>query len=234
MRHSFVRCLALALCCVLVSCSQPVREPQPSTARDFPRSIDKQGANVYVIDAEASELHILVYRGGTLARLGHNHVVSSKSLGGEAWLHSDFQRSGFQIILPVESLIIDDAQARAVHGQQFAAAVPQKDIEGTRRNLMKPEVLDGERFPEVRLTSSVIAGTMQNPSVKAHVTIKDVTRELAIPMSLNVVGAQLEAQGEFDLLQTDFGMKPFSVALGALEVQDRLRVKYKVVARTKK
>jgi hypothetical protein len=31
-------------------------------------------------------------------------------------------------------------------------------------------------------------------------------------------------------LQTDFGIKPFSIGLGALEVQDRLHLKFVLVA----
>lgn len=228
-----LRCSAIALCCLLISCAQPVRQPVPG----LPESVqpgDKRGATVYTIQPETSELHILVYRGGSLARLGHNHVLSSKSLSGEAWVHPEFTRSGFQIVLPVESLIIDDPKARAVHGEPFSAPVPQKDIEGTRRNLMKPEVLDGERFPEMRIASSRIAGTLEAPNVAARVTIKDVTRELAIPMSLTLNGAQLEAKGQFDILQSEFGMTPFSIALGALQVQDRLHVTYRVVATARK
>jgi polyisoprenoid-binding protein YceI len=232
--QSFIRCSAIALCCLLLSCAQPVRESNGPTPLETSHSADKRGATVYTVDAEASEVHILVYRGGTLARLGHNHVLSSKSLSGDAWLHPDFTRSGFQIILPVESLIIDDVQTRMVHGEQFAAQVPQKDIDGTRRNLMKAEVLDGERFPQIRLASSALSGTAADPKVMAQVTIKDVTRELAIPMSLSLEGGQLQASGEFDILQSEFGITPFSVALGALQVQDRLHVTYKVVATAKK
>ena len=231
MLQSLIRCSAIALCCLLASCAQPVRESKQSTPLETSHSADKRGAAVYIVDPDNSELHILVYRGGTLARLGHNHVLSSRSLSGDVWLHPDFNRSGFRIILPVESLIIDQAQTRAAHGEQFAAQVPQKDIDGTRRNLMKPEVLDGERFPQIRLVSSAITGAPSAPKVMAHVTIKEVTRELEIPMSLNVQGARLEASGEFDILQSDFGITPFSVALGALQVQDRLHVTYRVVAR---
>jgi hypothetical protein len=50
-------------------------------------------------------------------------------------------------------------------------------------------------------------------------------------MSLSLEGRQLQASGEFDILQSDFGITPFSVALGALQVQDRLHVTYRVVAR---
>ena len=217
--------------CLLASCAQPSLQPEPSRSEELPRPIDTRGAVVYAIDAQASSLNILVYRGGTLARLGHNHVVSSKSISGRAWVHGDFTRSGFEISVPVHSLIIDDVEARASHGEDFAAIVPQKDIHGTRRNMMKPEVLDGERFAEIAIASAQIAGTPESPKVLARIKIKDVVREMEIPLNLKVQQAQLTASGEFDLLQTEFGMKPFSIALGALEVQDRLHIVYDITAR---
>ncbi len=217
--------------CLLASCAQPSLQPEPSRSEELPRPIDTRGAVVYAIDAQASSLNILVYRGGTLARLGHNHVVSSKSISGRAWVHGDFTRSGFEISVPVHSLIIDDVEARASHGEDFAAIVPQKDIDGTRRNMMKPEVLDGERFAEIAIASAQIAGTPESPKVLARIKIKDVVREMEIPLNLKVQQAQLTASGEFDLLQTEFGMKPFSIALGALEVQDRLHIVYDITAR---
>jgi hypothetical protein len=96
---------------------------------------------------------------------------------------------------------------------------------------MKPEVLDGERFAEIAIASAQIAGTPESPKVLARIKIKDVVREMEIPLNLKVQQAQLTASGEFDLLQTEFGMKPFSIALGALEVQDRLHIVYDITAR---
>ena len=37
----------------------------------------------YRIDAERSEVLILVYRDGHMAALGHNHVVAVRALSGE-------------------------------------------------------------------------------------------------------------------------------------------------------
>jgi hypothetical protein len=51
-----------------------------------------------------------------------------------------------------------------------------------------------------------------------------------VPATVTVDGTRLTANGEIELLQTDFGMKPFSIALGALEVKDRLLVRFKLVA----
>lgn len=215
---------------LLGACAQPpVRDELP---RELPAPPEASpiGAQTYTLDAQASEVHILVYRAGSLARLGHNHVISSKSLRGEVWLDQDFARSGFDVTLPIATLIIDDPQTRALYGEPFAAQVAQKDIEGTRRNLMRPEVLNGEQFPEIKLVASQVTGSIDAPRVNAQVTIKGVTRELRIPLTLDVQQDRIVASGAFDLLQTDFGIKPFSIALGALQVRDDLHVKYRLVA----
>ncbi len=228
MRNFKVGCLIVLV--LLGACAQkPLRDELPRE-RPAPPEMRRAGAQIYGIDAQASDVHILVYRAGTLARLGHNHVISSKTLRGEAWLHEEFSASGFDVTLPVATLIIDDPATRARHGDAFAAEVAQKDIEGTRRNLMRPEVLDGEQFPQVRLVASQVSGSIDSPQVIAQVTIRGVTRELQIPMKLEMQQDRLIASGEFGLLQTEFGIKPFSIALGALQVRDDLHVVYRLVA----
>ena len=85
-------------------------------------------------------------------------------------------------------------------------------------------------YPRVTVKSAAVAGSLQAPQITARITIKDATREVMVPATIVVNGDRLTASGEFEIRQTDFGMKPFSVALGALEVQDPLRVRFNIVA----
>jgi hypothetical protein len=39
------------------------------------------------------------------------------------------------------------------------------------------------------------------------------------------------ASGEFALRQSEFGLKPFSVAMGSLVVLDEMRIRFEVTAR---
>jgi polyisoprenoid-binding protein YceI len=192
-----------------------------------------RGAAVYEVSPQSSQLAIYVFRGGKFSRLGHNHVMTSRDLTGRAWVHPQFARSGFELSFPVAQLVVDDAEARRAAGADFPPDIPQSDKDGTRKNMLKPEVLDAERYPQVQLRSAKVGGTMEAPQVTAQITIKDQSREVEVPVKLAVTGEQLTASGEFDILQTEFGMKPFSVALGALEVQDRLHIKFKIVAEKK-
>lgn len=234
--HAMTRAgLLLCLCLGLAACPRPVQPPVPApsvppTAPSPPSPTDVVGATTYQIDPQASVLHILVYRGGRLARLGHNHVVSSKSLSGRVWMHPQLARSGFEISFPVADLIVDDPDARRAAGSEFPPEIPEADKQGTRKNMLRAEVLDAEQYPSVELKSAQIEGSLPTPQVTARVTIKQASREVVVPVKVTVNGDRLTAAGEFAILQTDFEMKPFSVALGALEVKDQLDVRFSIVA----
>lgn len=223
----------LFLCFGLVACPRPVQPPAPVPSvppQPSERSSPPPDAEVYEIDTQASVVHIHVFRGGTFARLGHNHVITSKSVTGRAWLRPQFSASGFELSFPVADLIVDDPDARRAAGSEFPPDIPAADKDGTRKNMLREEVLDAENYPKVTVRSASVSGSMQAPRISARITIKDGTRDVAVPATIAVKGNRLTASGEFEILQTDFGMKPFSVALGALAVQDRLLVSFNLVA----
>jgi polyisoprenoid-binding protein YceI len=223
-------CLSL----LLAACPRPVRPPPPTPTvpptPSAPSAADTRGAAVYEVSSQSSQVSILVFRGGKFSRLGHNHVMTSQQVSGRVWVHPEFARSGFELSFPVAQLVVDDPEARRAAGSDFPPDIPQSDKDGTRKNMLRAEVLDGEHYPDVKLSSAHVAGTFEAPQVTAHITIKDTGRDVQVPVKLAIEGAKLSASGEFDILQTEFGMKPFSVALGALEVQDRLHIQFKIVA----
>lgn len=227
--------VVLLLCLGLVACPRPVRPPAP-VPEVPPRPAPTQpapgeaGVTLYQIDPQASVLHIFVYRAGTFARLGHNHVVTSKSVNGRVWMRSQFPASGFELSFPVADLVVDDPDARRAAGTDFPPDIPDSDKEGTRKNMLRKEVLDAETYPNVTVKAATVEGSMQAPKISARITIKNASHDVVVPTNIVMNGDRLTASGEFDILQTDFGMKPFSVALGALEVQDRLHVRFNLVA----
>jgi hypothetical protein len=222
------RLLLIALLALLAACPSRVREAPESGLPALPPP-DLSGATVYRVSS-TSEAHVLVFRGGALARLGHNHVMTSRSIVGRVWLHSQLGRSGFELTFPVDGLIVDDPDVRRAAGSDFPPEIPQADRDGTRRNMLRTEVLDGERYPMVTLRSARVAGALPTPTITVRVTLKTVSREIDVPATVTVNGTRLSASGEFDLLQSDFGIEPFSIGLGALSVQDRLHVRFNVVA----
>ncbi|HEY6644587.1 YceI family protein [Povalibacter sp.] len=220
---------------LLAACPKPARPPAPvpesippsAPARELP------GTATYEVNPQASTLHILVYRGGALARLGHNHVMSVRGLQGRVWMHATFAKSGFDVAFPVAQIVVDDPDARRAAGSDFPPDIPQADRDGTRRNMLRAEVLDAERYPQIELKSVAVTGSMQQPAVTARITIRDVSRDVQLRPTLSIDGKRMTIAGELELLQSDFGIEPFSAALGALTVKDGLHVKFSVVAEKK-
>lgn len=183
----------------------------------------------YVIDSAQSDVRILVFKGGAMARLGHNHVISSKNVTGTISLQEDVTRSQIEIHMPTQSLIVDDAKARSLEGPDFSAAVDQDARDGTKKNLLREEVLDGAHHPEVVLRSVGVTGTQAKPHLTMQIAIKGVQREVPVDAAVVVAGDRVTATGEFAIKQTDFKMKPFSVAMGAIRVEDQLKIKFSIV-----
>jgi polyisoprenoid-binding protein YceI len=219
-----------AVATLLSACPSPTRPPAPTPPIPSAPARDLGEAAIYDVNPADSTLHILVYRGGALARLGHNHVMTVRDLQGRIWSHAMFAKSGFDISFPVAQMIVDDPDARRAAGSDFPPDVPEADREGTRKNMLRAEVLNAEQYPRIELKSVTLAGTAQGPEVTARITIRNASRDVLLKPSVRIDGNRLTATGELDLLQSEFGIKPFSAALGALSVQDRLHVKFSVLA----
>lgn len=227
-----ILCSALLLTACPPHRPPPPQEPVPvESGPPAPPAVpQQQGITTYEVDPEASSVHILVYRAGALARFGHNHVLSVQELRGQIWTHASLSKSGFNLAFPVNRITVDDPQARLAEGGDFSSEVSPADREGTRRNMLRADVMDAAHYPEVQLKSVRMGGTVQQPQMTVRITMRNVSRDVPVAAIVKVAGNRITASGAFDVLQTQFGMKPFTAALGALAVQDQLHVRFNVVA----
>ena len=72
-----------------------------------------------------------------------------------------------------------------------------------------------------------------NPgAMTAAVTVGVAGHEstIDVPFTLQSEPGRLSATGRVELRQTDLGLTPYSLMLGALQVQDAMTVKFKIVA----
>jgi polyisoprenoid-binding protein YceI len=181
--------------------------------------------------AEQSLLTVLVFRGGALARAGHNHVIASHGMTGTAWVPDDPARASFEVHVPVNDFTIDEPQLRALEGPEFSAEVPDSAREGTKKNMLSESMLDGARFPEVVLRSRAMEVGAEGILAQVDVSIRGQTRTVTVPVQYEIAENEVRARGELALRQTDLGLTPFSLLGGALRVEDEMRVKFLVVGR---
>jgi polyisoprenoid-binding protein YceI len=185
----------------------------------------------YVVDAAQSDLHWLVYKAGAFSRFGHNHTVAAGDLRGTVLVdRDDLAKSQLDLQFSVANLVVDDAALRTTLGEEFASVPSEEDIAGTRRNMLSERVLDGDKYPQIRITGTgPAAGGMQELAVKVAMLGRIV--DLKVPTEVTIEGDRLRAKGEFELNHADLGMEPFSVMAGALQVGEKLSFTYDVTAR---
>lgn len=233
-----VRCLRQAglpvIAVILLSqpACHPVREGSPpAPVRPAPGEPVPADFTRYQVIPSESEVRALVYRDGPMARLGHNHVLSSRSLTGEVFLGDRGESPRFSLVLPVASFSIDEAALRAGEGEEFAGAVDQDAIAGTRENLLSEALLDGARFPEIRLTSRAVTGAGPDHAVTVAIEVKGQSRELEVPVVVDVRPDGLLVTGQFTVTHGELGLTPFTVMGGLLSVHDEIRLRFRIVAR---
>lgn len=185
----------------------------------------------YRIAPARSDLRILVYRAGPLARLGHNHVVEAPVVEGRVELARDPERSEFWLRIPVSELVVDDPAARKRSGPDFAAPIDPEGIAGTRANMLGPQVLAAAQWPEIRLEGRLQRGPLEAPLLDVAIGIRDVTRRRRLPVEVRALpDGALQVSGRFGVRQTDFGMTPVTALDGGLRVRDRLDLAFSLVA----
>jgi hypothetical protein len=203
----------------------PNAAPSPQTAlAQLARS------NAWPVDPERTVVTIIVRRAGPLARLGHDHVITSADERGRVWIGSTPAESAFELELPVDRFEVDLPGPRASAGAEFAAPVPDEARKGTRQNMLRKEVLDAAGFPVITVRSIVANGDWPQPVIRLEVTLRGATREFEIPVSIERDPASVVARGEIRFNQSEFGITPFSVAGGAIQVADTLEVRFELAA----
>jgi polyisoprenoid-binding protein YceI len=154
-------------------------------------------------------------------------------MSGTIYVPDDQSRSTFEVSVPVAQLTIDEPELRAKEGTDFPTEVPDSAKEGTRRNMLSEALLNAAQYSDITLVSQQIrtpAAAGSPVQADVQVTIRGQAHTLSVPVIYSFEDSRLIVSGELPIKQTDLGLTPFSAMLGALQVQDELRVRFRIVA----
>jgi len=207
----------------------PEKPAAPAPAAE-PAAIPAGARELHVV-AEESLLQILVHRGGAMARLGHNHVIASRRLAGTVYATDDALQTRFDISFPVNDLTVDEPELREQAGPDFPPNVPQSARDGTHTNLLSEALLDGARYPTIRLRATDVIEAAGGYDMGVEISIKDQVRTVRVPVTVERLEGAIKASGEFPLKQSELGLKPYSFGMGALVVLDDMTVRFSVTAK---
>jgi len=221
--------LAGLLLCAACQTQPPVQSGVSTPARSPAPPLPVAAAHYRIRGAE-SHLRILVFKGGPLAQFGHNHVITAGKIQGDVYLTPDIHKAGFHLTVPVQSLVVDPPAARKEEGGDFASSPSPEAVAGTRKNMLGPKVLDAQRYPDIDIRSVAVTGPDWAPDITVRITLHGVSRDLTVPVSLQHGDGRVTATGVFKLNQSDFGITPFAVMGGGLQVQDTVRIRFRITA----
>ena len=218
------------LATLLAACAAQVATP-PEIARrgpaEFPdahyRELLAQGRPVFRVDPSLSLVVIEVRRGGSLAQFGHDHVVASHDVTGN--IAPDEGRA--DLYVPLEALVVDEPGLRAEAG--FDTQPDADDIAGTRRNMLQ-RVLDTARYPYALIAVNDIGTADKTGQVRVALTLHGTTSPVVAAAQWDRTGEEFSVAGTFAIAQTQFGITPLAILGGAISVQDRVNVSFRIRA----
>jgi len=215
---------------LLFGCTGPPERPAEAPASvPWPEFAPPQpNETTFRVDPADSELRIRVDPEGAMARLGHSHIIGGSVISGTVILGDDDESARLDLGIDPSALEVDRPDWRAAEGLE--AELDQSAISGTRANMLGERVLNAEIHPEISVRSTAVSGPAWLPDVTARIRLRGTVREVIVPVSVERTARRLIASGKIDLLQSDFGIEPFSTAGGALRVSDRMRIRFRIVA----
>jgi polyisoprenoid-binding protein YceI len=220
---------ALAALSLLAGCAEILRveapvAPPPEFPESFYQQALKAGKPVYRVDSAASLVAIEVRRGGSLARLGHDHVVASHDVTG--YLAPGEGRADLYVALA--RLAVDEPGLRKEAG--FDTQPTESDIEGTRSNMLN-HVLEAEKFPYAVIAVKDADAKQRQATIAVAITLHGTTRSFRVPAEIEADDKAIAVSGKLDFKQTDFGITPYALLGGAIAVKDGLALRFSIRAK---
>lgn len=170
-----------------------------------------------------SRVYIRVEKKG----LGHEHGVVGLIKQGRIDLNA--ARNAGSLVFDMASFSADTPDARKYVGLEGATdATTQQQV---NENMRGDAVLSVTKFPTATFVVKQIA-KLDKPSQRGlpqyqltgDFTLHGVTKPIQVVADAEDQGLWLHLRGGFTMLQTNFGMTPFTKAFGAVGVADQLNV----------
>jgi len=199
------------------------------------------------IDEKQSIIAVVIHKGGFASGLGHNHFIAARQFDSRLVFDPDSPAdTRFELRLRVEDLIADDPVLRKSWSTRLKelgildepfAELSEKDREKIRRAMLGKKQLDSSAFPTiaVAVTGIELNAPDQESALPHEVTLtlevlgRRVERSVRARYALSDETLIVEAAGTFRF--TDFGIKPYSAALGAVKNLDEFHVYATLTAR---
>lgn len=176
----------------------------------------------YRIEAGRSRFIVQGSADGLFSMFGHDPVIAICGFGGDVrFVPGTLESASLLMLVQANSLAVINK-------------VSDKDRHEMER-AMREELLEISRYPEIVFMSTNVSANRTGEAqyrvgITGELSLHGVTREHSLVARLTVGEESLRAQGEFTLRQTDYRIKPISIAGGTLKMRDELKFSFDIVA----
>jgi len=175
------------------------------------------------INLESSRVYVYVGKTG----FGHEHGVVGHIKQGTLQLRAG--QSGGQLLFDMASFQVDTDAARQYVG--LSGTTDDSTKEKTNANMRGAGVLDIRKYPTAsftlessRLLPEKSKRGFPQYQLDGKFTLHGVTQPISILADAEQKGDWIRLRGGFAMLQTKFGITPFSKAFGAVGITDQLKI----------
>ena len=173
-------------------------------------------ASSWSLTPDDGELHILTGVAGRAAKMGHRLTLAMDS-----WKAS-LGWSGDEPVSAELTVDVDSIDVLSGEGGLTPLTGPEKGV--CRSNALKS--LDAKKFPQIRFTADQISKTADGYRLDGTVEIHGTSHPQSVDVAVTDTGDALALSARVPVTQTDFGVKPFSLMMGALKVADEVTIAF--------
>lgn len=152
---------------------------------------------------------------GRAAKAGHNLTLRMADWSGTASFDGD-DPSSLSFRTTVSSLEV-------VSGEGGVKSLSDKDKRTIKDSAL--ESLSASKHPQITFESSKVSARSGGYDVDGELSIAGVSKPCTVDLNVQRSGGNASVEASIPVVQTAFGVKPYSAMMGGLKVKDQVEVR---------
>jgi len=173
----------------------------------------------WTLDASDGELVVRTGVTGRAARMGHRLTIAmTRWQVTVSWTGTEPGSAELSVETDSFEVLRGEGGVKGLSG-------PEKTL--VRSNALKS--LDANRFPEIRFATQIIDKTDDGYRLTGKLQIRGKSRDHVIDLRTEDLGDAWRMSVESSVRQSDYGVKPYSLLMGSMQVADDVSVSFTAV-----
>lgn len=170
----------------------------------------------WILSHTDGELMILTGVAGPAAKMGHRLTIVM-----EAWQARVDWKDGEPVAAEL-SVDVGSLQVRNGEGGVTPLSGPEKLV--VRANALKS--LDAKKYPTITFSADAIVKTEAGYRLDGALEIHGKSRPQVVELSVEDAGNEWLLSVEVPVIQTEFGVRPYSLLMGSMKVADEVKIRF--------